>query len=1007
VFPVNGIDNYSRGPLQTTLDYNRYFLPPPVNTSLAWSGANNNNHFFSLGDLLDPTKILPNGPNSFIGRLTSAGNATDTYDRYTFYRMLAQLGTDSSPDDGKLNLNYSNAVVSYYPNGTVQSVGVEIGAETNLVPWTPQNFFNAAADQLLRLYTAEWFQSDPTNFLTTYYSYLPQGYLDATGLGVTNFPNFGQTNQIPAFGITNIPVLVNGNFVYSPAVNRLLQLAANLYDASTNNNLNLPHVFRPILEHDRVGNIFIVSYTNVASVSGTGDLKLAAPHLVTDFTNFGAANVPFNDNSGSVNFYGVPWIIGAKKGLPNFNQFYMLTAADVSRKIEVTRNSLDPASATYNTNQMYIIGISNNLGVSFWNSYNTTYPRPLRVVASDTISMVLTNAARTWPASPTPLNFSANVLVSSWPGSQWTGTPPNATPSSTSFLPFNWSFVFLNPEAYNFATANFDPTGQWQPTSPRLPQLPQFGMFITNYLQAYILDGNNVIDYVQLRDPISVGGLNQALADPNYTQPNNIYYQWSTNAYPSAQPTPYGVINQIWVSGHPSPPGPAANFPTGGKWNNAPTPSGLVTPQAEADFFNGFFTPSFQSNGKNYINRQLVVQAPYTPSRTVYSAFLLQANDPLVHYLSSDLNSQIGSLAIWASRKALTNGMWYHSDDPASQPLPSAPGTPIGGRYQPWGQSYQMRALNAVDTNAYNLAYKDPLAWGSDYWDFPTNAYPTVGWIGRVHRGTPWQTVDLKSTNILSFAQSLGNQGLHNIGSNTWANWTGDIQLDYSGQLYDAANSSPLQDRLLFDIFTTRYNDNAAHGALPVNQNHLAAWSALFSGMVVLSNTSPQIAGSMVVPNYTNYIMSPAGVDSANSVLSNIVASINATRANAGVFPYQGFAHAGDVLQAPALSDSSPFLNRSTAVNLHYGIGDEVYEWLPQQMMGLVRASQPRYVLYCYGQALRPAPGGIVLSGPYFQLVTNYQVMAETAVRAVIRVDNANTSKPHAVVESYNVLPSY
>jgi hypothetical protein len=31
--------------------------------------------------------------------------------------------------------------------------------------------------------------------------------------------------------------------------------------------------------------------------------------------------------------------------------------------------------------------------------------------------------------------------------------------------------------------------------------------------------------------------------------------------------------------------------------------------------------------------------------------------------------------------------------------------------------------------------------------------------------------------------------------------------------------------------------------------------------------------------------------------------------------------------------------------------------------------------------------------------------VAESAVRAVIRVDGANTKTPHAVVESYNVLP--
>ena len=141
---------------------------------------------------------------------------------------------------------------------------------------------------------------------------------------------------------------------------------------------------------------------------------------------------------------------------------------------------------------------------------------------------------------------------------------------------------------------------------------------------------------------------------------------------------------------------------------------------------------------------------------------------------------------------------------------------------------------------------------------------------------------------------------------------------------------------------------------------------------------------------------------------------INATRANTNIFPFQGFAHAGDVLATPALSTYSPFLNpgslssKGTGYGKQqwaYGINDAEYEWLPQQIMGLVRATQPRYVLYCFGQTLRPAPNGTVLSGPYFQMVTNYQVTAESAIRAVIRIDNANTSTPRVVIESYNVLP--
>ncbi len=83
--------------------------------------------------------------------------------------------------------------------------------------------------------------------------------------------------------------------------------------------------------------------------------------------------------------------------------------------------------------------------------------------------------------------------------------------------------------------------------------------------------------------------------------------------------------------------------------------------------------------------------------------------------------------------------------------------------------------------------------------------------------------------------------------------------------------------------------------------------------------------------------------------------------------------------------------------------------------MGLVRGSStPRYVIYGYGQALRPA-GQRARKQRWgnFGLVTNYQVVAESAVRAVVSVHaQLNTSGPYPVtnyttrVESYNVLPS-
>jgi hypothetical protein len=1004
-YPYN-IDGYSDGPLQTTLNTNASSLGDVL--SHPWSGANNADRFFSLpSDLFDPTKtamgvspVAVAAGNYFAGRLMNAGNSPATYDRYTFYRMLAQLGTDSSPDDGKLNLNYRNVT-----NGAVV-----VGMETNLYPWTALEFFTNAADRMLKLYTTNWFQSSPSNYLITYYNtnfyyYNTNIAPDPTGYGLTNVPFYGMTNQVPAFGLANIPVQVNSNFVYAPAVNRLLQLAANLYDASTTNFF--PSVFRPTFWiTNQSGNkiVYINGYTDVSRYSRFGGTMTAGTPPLDIPTN--VTDLPYGFVGGlltdpNCNVYGVPWIIGAKKNLPGFNQLSLINAAQVTRKLMVSRSSTDPATATYWTNQLYVMGISNNLGISFWNSYNTNYPRPVTVYASDNLSVTMTNGAYTRSGTANFVIPSTNI--SYWSGSQWQGTLPNATPTNAAFFTANWATNFLTEAVYNFNPPGFNPVGSvagasWGIPPTSLAQLPQFWLAMTNCLQAFVLDGNNVIDYVQLRDPITITNLNGPLADPIYPDETGTYYQWSTNAYQASSVfMTYGVFNQLYVSQHTT-----LAPTTGGKWSTAPTAMGLTTPPAEAAFFSGFFVPSFQYGGLTYTNSLYAHQAPYTPTRTVYSSFLLQANDPLVHYLASDLNSQYGAAAIWAQKLKYYNGVWQKSDDSVVEQLPQPPSDPLGGRYQPWGVTKQMATLSGVVSDAYSPTYKDPQVWGPDYWDFPTNQYPTVGWIGRVHRGTPWQTVDLKATNVLRYLPT-------GVGPKTWANWIGDIQTSY-GQYFDAINSAPVQDRLLFDLFTTRFNDNAVRGALSVNQTNLASWSALLSGMVVLSNNA--VSSKKTTAIYTNMIIDPAGVDYMNSALWNIVTNINSTRTNfvnadgvTGVFE-----HAGDILTVPMLTGNSPFLNWNNAFQQQLGISDEVYEWLPQQMMGLVRCStSPRYVVYCYGQTLKPAPNGLVTGGPSFGLCTNYQVTAESVVRAVVRVDPHVTptgTNYSAVVESYNVVPS-
>jgi len=257
-----------------------------------------------------------------------------------------------------------------------------------------------------------------------------------------------------------------------------------------------------------------------------------------------------------------------------------------------------------------------------------------------------------------------------------------------------------------------------------------------------------------------------------------------------------------------------------------------------------------------------------------------------------------------------------------------------------------------------------------------------------------------------------------------WTNWTGNriyFALNATNFVLDASRSVPESDRLLFDLFTTAFNENASRGQLSVNQSGLASWSALFSGVVALTNasTDAELTAANPVTRFNPWIIDPVGTDGTNSSLFKIVDGINRERnrvigtdaAGQPVFAYPGrtFRHTGDILAVPALTTNSPFLNRSTATQLQKGINDAVYEWLPQQVMSLLQIGEPRFVVYSYGQTLRPAPASIVTGGPFQGMCTNYQVTAEVATRAVVRVEGGPTgtapTRPRVVIENFNLLP--
>jgi len=983
-FQNDRIDGYSDGPLQTNT-----VLPfENDNAGLPWAGADNTNHFFTPGEFFDPTKTA-----GFSTNLLNAGTNNSSYDRYTFYRMLSQLGTDSSAESGKINLNYSNAIAQFDANGALTNISIIPGAETNLTPWTPFQFFTIAADKMLRDYTTFWRQGDPTNFVATFYS-------------VTNFTpiaaNYNLMTNYPAFGITRIPVLVSNQFVYTPAVQRLLQLAANIYDATTNNTFalgnNFPSRFRPLFDRDVNGNVFVVGYVQQTDLINQAT-EFSNPELAPPVD---ASDLPIGLGTNILeNVYGVPWILGAKKGFPNFNEYSTENAVWLTRKIQVTRNT-NSVPYQFATNQMYVMAISNWFGVECWNSYRANYQGPVEMMVRHSVNMTLTNYDynMTYENASNTYETFTYPQPNTWQGYQISPGLSFLTPMNTNITLFPGSSIYV----YNVPSVSYFmpvPTNGLNYLDKGILPFPHFGLLITNRLQVVIIDysagpsSGQIVDYVQLNGlDTSRPDLSSEIADnpPNPGPSDGDFWDITTNGG-----QPQGVINQYYYSRNggtlPKDDGDA------GQWSKDPIPGlNFISDAAERAYFQLFFTTLASKtytdpNGKKGTiqNTSTNVQEPFTPTRISVKDYSWQANDPLVHYLASDLERTGG-----------INNQQHTLSWPSSAPFSLGA---LNERYMPWGGHLPIN-LNAPDfnaTNAYNLALKDPSVTSSDNWDFPTNKYPTVGWLGRVHRGTPWQTVYLKANNILT----------DNNGINIWVTWSGNQNL------FDSDNTAPAQDHLLFDIFTTAFNDNATRGQLSVNipSPNLAAWSALFSGIAVPTT---------ITNTYT--VIQPAAVESTvnltpvtNTAVYRLALAIDQTRStftNADGLPHV-FEHVGDILAVPQLTEQTPFLAPPYSPSLpgpnpQNAISDEMYEWLPQQTMSLLRVGSPRYVIYSYGQALKPAPNSIVTGGTFFGMVTNYQVMAETATRAVVRFDSMLTNNPdgsltitnnNAVIESFNILP--
>ncbi len=220
----------------------------------------------------------------------------------------------------------------------------------------------------------------------------------------------------------------------------------------------------------------------------------------------------------------------------------------------------------------------------------------------------------------------------------------------------------------------------------------------------------------------------------------------------------------------------------------------------------------------------------------------------------------------------------------------------------------------------------------------------------------------------------------------------------------------PTNDWRLVDLFTTALHPNATRGQLSVNQTNLAAWSAVLSGVAVTKMTN-----GVSDPQPIDDFIQPASADAIGPALMQIFEAISRTREKQRL---KRFEHLGDILAVPELTTATPFLkppySDPRAVPLEYFIKDIDVERIPDQILSLLKLGEPRYVIYAFGQSLKPE-----YVDPTTGVALNYQVTGELATRAVVHVDfdvirdpanpfrdgTPDITRPHVVVEQFNILP--
>ncbi len=1034
-FRNDRVDWFSDGPIATSLAEVKYGTLDNDASDVRWAGSDYTNSFVDLNQLFNPSLDSTLGFANRLSGISTNNSFRSSYDNYTFYRMIGQLGFDSSDarfESGlhpayatannpsgfyrraKLNLNYAMD----NPDGDRPANALLKADSFGFQAWSPLGWFTNAANRLLL--------TEFTNGLP-FFASTPFGTRFNHGLAVAGGVNVRVTNQV---GNRTVIQSYRTNYVYNPQVHRLLQLAANIFDYTTNTAFissfapGFPTVFRPLFYTDK-GTNKVVRLGGYAPLNGWDSNYLNNWYAPDDprFLNTLTTD-PTNGIYGSAQFkspavakpYGIPWVIGAKRGLPEFHEAFWQSAVQVTRRLLFTRRAPQTVMGTsevpfsggngkgFDTLVQYRLRITNSVAADAYYAYTNPFPRAVTVQVKNYHTFTLKSDL---PGGSSRVVFTrqidiptgaVQVGINKWLPSTYVAA---VNSGQTNALVYDLIYdpvlgaVFDAGTNYNahFVAAN----------APFTP----ITAFVTNSLVFVISDdlSKRVIDLVTLQSsmvetnvlrflgesttgglgalPIGGGGGGGGLTPASL---------WSTNRLAIYGTT--GISNQFRVATKRS------DLPAG-QWVNAV--GGVGAPDLDRDksiaglnyFLYHTSADQLDRATKAAIDQAVYMQSGYNPTATVFLTDRRMANDPLVHYTADDLvpgYSAYGEpggyaeVVVGGVRRTPKNGNPFTLDAKVTTNQVGLPRKLLSAS-APWGTNanygyFVPPKVDDANSIAFDMAFKDPGITQSDDWNFPTNRstkFSNIGLLGRVHRGTPWQTVYMKAAT-----NPIGTVVSRMEGAKSWGAWAGNVE------------TYPAKDRNIFDLFTTALNDNSARGLMGVNQTNLASWSALLSGVPILQNNdnrnNPKLALiqpssvelKQVLVGYTN---NPNAKGAQREVIPGLLGTIT----NSVLAPGGYFTGLGAILATPTLTDRSPFLNiptNSAGWKLTKNLTDEVVERLPQQILSLMKADEPRVTVYSFAQMLKPAANSLVTTpGPFYGLCTNYQVTAEYATKTVLRLD--------------------